>query len=275
VTSTEAVRAPGAVLRRGPGPAGETVELGGHLWAFAGLHGGLSLALVTAAMQEQAGGAPLRSVTGRFHRTIRGPFAVEASQVRAGRALTACAGRVTSDRGLHIDASATFAPAGAVSRGPALSPAFPAPPPPGECPRFVPPPEFVPIAEQFEIRPVGPNRPYAGGTEPALTAWIRLVEDDEPPDAARLVVLVDALAPSYAAVLPDLRPIPTVELTVRPATPLVVGGRDGRAASPWVLLHAETRVATPDGWIEEHTDTWGPDGTYLGSAQQLRIVRDL
>ncbi|ETA02674.1 hypothetical protein ThrDRAFT_01246 [Frankia casuarinae] len=34
---------------------------------------------------------------------------------------------------------------------------------------------------------VGPNRPYGGGAEPTLTAWIRLREDDHPPDTNRLM----------------------------------------------------------------------------------------
>jgi hypothetical protein len=118
----------------------------------------------------------------------------------------------------------------------------------------------------MEIRPVGHNRPYAGCPEPELTAWIRLTEDDEPPDAYRLLLLMDALAPSYAAVLTDLQLIPTVELTVRPGQGLQ------HASSPWILLQARTRWANPDGWMDEQIDAWDPDGIHLGSAHQLRIA---
>ena len=40
-----------------------------------------------------------------------------------------------------------------------------------------------------------------GGPTPELVAWIRLVADDEPPDELRMITLIDALAPSYAAVM--------------------------------------------------------------------------
>lgn len=124
---------------------------------------------------------------------------------------------------------------------------------------------FVPFARHTQIRPASGERPFAGGSTPELLAWIRLVGDDEPPDAHRLIVLLDALAPSYAAVLDTPAPIPTIELTVRPG--------DGLAGntSPWVLVRATT-VATAGGWIDERLDGWATDGTHLGSAQQLRLL---
>ncbi|MFC6561097.1 hypothetical protein [Nonomuraea cavernae] len=117
--------------------------------------------------------------------------------------------------------------------------------------------------------PRGTNRPYAGGAEPELTAWIRLLEDDEPPDVHRLALLMDGLAPSYAAVLSELALLPTVEFAVGPAIGLL------RTASPWVLLRARTHRASADGWVDEGIDAWGPDGDHLGSARQLRLVRPM
>lgn len=78
---------------------------------------------------------------------------------------------------------------------------------------------------------------------------------------------MDALAPSFAAVLAELRMVPTVELSVRPGDGLA------RASSPWVLLSARTLSATADGWVDERIDGWGVDGAHLGGAQQLRLVR--
>ena len=124
----------------------------------------------------------------------------------------------------------------------------------------------MPIARYTEIRPVGTSRPYAGGLEPELTAWIRLVEDEKPPDVCRLVFLADALAPSYTAVLSVPVPVPTIELTVRPAPGL-------RAArSPWVLMCARTTAADAGGWTTERIDVWGPGGDFYGCADQLRLV---
>jgi len=81
-----------------------------------------------------------------------------------------------------------------------------------------------------------------------------------------MIMLMDALAPSYAAILTAPQPIPMVELTVRCA--------DGLAGttSPWILLRASTTWASADGWLNEHIDAWDPAGTHLASAGQLRTV---
>ena len=254
---------PGALLRQVP-PA--TISPDHELWGFGGLHGGLALALLASAMRRDApGGSRLRSATARFHRPLSGPFRIETEVLRSGK-VTTLAARADTDGVPHADASAIFG----VDRPdccPPLAPAAPPAPSPADCEEFRIPPEFVPIASFLEIRPVGPNRPYAGGAEPELTAWMRLAEDDEPPDAYRLITLMDALAPSYAAVLTELQLIPTVELTVR------LGQGVPQAASPWILLNARTTWAGADGWLEEHIDAWNPGGGYLGSAHQLRVVR--
>ncbi|MFD0381888.1 thioesterase family protein [Streptomyces stramineus] len=252
-----------ALLRK---PAGEPIDAGTHLNGFGGFHGGLALALLTSAMRGEAAGLPLQSVTARFDRPIGAEFRVETSKIRAGRSITVCAARAVSGKGIHVDATAVHGTP-APSTWQPFAPAAPVAPPPEECEIFAIPPEFVPISAYMEIRPVGTARPYSGGAEPELTAWIRLLGDEEPPDTARFIFLMDALAPSYAAVLSTLAAVPTVELTVRPSANLV------RAASPWILLRATTRSASADGWVDEQLDAWGPDGTHLGSARQLRVVR--
>ena len=111
------------------------------------------------------------------------------------------------------------------------------------------------------------TRPLAGGDKPELTAWIRLTGDDTPIDVPRLITLADALAPSYTAILNELKMLPTIELTVRPGEALT------RTSSPWALLHARTTSATADGWVNEEIDLWSPDGGHLGNASQLRVLR--
>lgn len=264
MTTTESSISPGTLLAK---PIGDRVDLGADMWGFGGLHGGLTLALLTSAMQAQAPGTRVRSVTAQFHRPIRRAFGIEIARLRGGRALTTLGAQARTTAGLRASASALFAEAEAArpSRS-AIGPRPPAAPPPDECEIFTIPTELVPFARYTEIRPVGPNRPMAGGAEPELTAWIRLVEDDVPPDPYRLVVLMDSLAPSYTAVMTTPDPVPTVELTVRPTDALA------SASSPWVLLQARTRAAGADGWIDERLDAWGPDGAHLGSAYQLRLV---
>ena len=143
---------------------------------------------------------------------------------------------------------------------------YPSVPPHGDCERFDIPAGLVPISAFLEVRPTDDSRPYAGGARPVLTAWLRLTEDDRPPGLYRLIMLMDALAPSYAAILTAPQPVPTVELTVRCADDL------GHATSPWILLRASTTWASADGWLNEHLDAWDPARTHLASADQLRTV---
>jgi len=263
ITAAASPALPGGLLDRAvPGH----LALGENLRGFGGIHGGLALALMTSAMQGQATGEPLRSVTARYHQPIANEFAIEVTSMRSGQAAHTLAARATGQRGLYADATGVFGPP--LHLGwPLVAPPPPAAPAPADCAVFSIPPEFVRISAHLEVRPVGPNRPYSAGAEPALTAWVRLREDDHPPGTSRLILLMDALAPSYAAILSTLAPIPTVELTVRPSENLA------GASSPWVLLQARTRAASADGWIDEEIQAWGPDGAHLGSARQLRLIR--
>lgn len=254
---------PGALLGQ---PASAQHRLGRDLWGFGGVHGGLLLALMTASMRALAPGIPLRSATARFHRALTDEFRIDGSTVRTGRRITTLSAVAVAGADIHAEATGVFAVARPAA-WPVLAPTAPVAPPPGDCDVFTVPPEFVPISTSLQIRPVGPHRPYTGGPAPELTAWVRLLEDDLPPDLLRLILILDALAPSYAAVLDTLALIPTVELTVRPSDSLAA------AASPWVLLHARTRVANHDGWVDEEIHAWDGNGLFLGSAHQLRLMR--
>lgn len=245
------------------------VDASRRVWGFGGVHGGLTLASLTRAMRaEVPTEARERALTARFHRRINGAFGTQTRVVRAGRTITIEA-QATVDGEVHAHATGTFATtqASAAGRHRDFGAQAPPAPDPEDCEPLTIPADFVPISSYMEVRPVGPNRPYAGGQEPALTAWIRLSEDDEPPTPLRLLVLLDALAPSYAAVLDRPRTIPTTELSVRIVNP-------PRSPSPWALLHAQTTWARADGWLEEHIDAWDPTGVYLASATQLRRLRD-
>jgi hypothetical protein len=181
-------------------------------------------------------------------------------------------GRVSVDALSHADDSSLVASASLITasvrapRLPPVGPGCPSVPPHGDCERFAVPTGLVPIGQFLEVRPTDNRRPYAGGDRPVLTAWLRLTEDDEPPDPYRVIMPMDALAPSYAAILTAPQPIPTVELTVRCADGLL------HATSPWILLRASTTTASADGWLTGHLDAWDPAGTHLAAPDQLRIV---
>lgn len=242
----------------------DRIEPREDLRGFGGLHGGLTLALLAAAMSTAMPDLVLRSITGRFHRGIHEPAEVTLGPWTRGRTVAMGSASAATTLGVGADAVATFG-TGRGRTGPRTAPPVPPAPPPDDCEVFTIPVEFVPVTQHLEIRPVGPNRPFAAGAEPTLTAWVRLVEDDAPPDAGRFVMLADALAPSWSSVLDTLVPVPTLEMTVRPGDGLA------RAHSPWVLLHAATRRESA-GWVDELIDGWGPDGEHLGSAHQLRLV---
>lgn len=247
--------------------AGGWVDSAQHLTGFGGFHGGLALAILASAARSEVSGLELQSISGRFDRLIESGFHVKPSLVRSGRSSAVVTVTAESPKGVHINASGVFG-VPTESSWPVVQTPAPVAPPPEQCDVFVVPKEFVPISTSMEIRPVGSARPYAGGPDPELTAWVRLLEDDDPPDPLRFVFLMDALAPSYSAMLSDLVLVPTIELTVRPGPGL------SQVTSPWILLRARTRAASAGGWVDEQIDAWDQNGIQLGTAHQLRIVRE-
>ncbi len=168
--STETVDAvelrPGDLLRSG---VAGTVDPPEDLWGFGGMHGGLSLGLLTAAMAATSAQGELLNVTGRYHRPIRSAFGVTTDVTRSGRsteALTAQA--VSMERGLHVEASALFGARPPAEWPPVAGPPMPDVPPPGLLDEtYLPPPELVPIGRHYEIRPVGPTARWPGARRPS------------------------------------------------------------------------------------------------------------
>ncbi|MFT3695892.1 MAG: thioesterase family protein [Kofleriaceae bacterium] len=243
-----------------------SLELGSTLWGFGGVQGGLALGLLAVALQHRADGRVLQRISGQFRRPLRGAFSVGGIEEGAGKTVSWLSARATMKDTIAVTADAVFAAPGKALVSPVSAPMPPAPPP-LECETFTVPPEFVPFASRTEIRPVG-GLPFRGAKEPELTAWLRLVDDDLPPDEARLITLMDSLAPSLGAVLTRPTVIPTVTFTLTPGSGL------RRATSPWLLLRARTAVAQADGWHVERLDAWSPDGAHLGVGEQLRFIMD-
>lgn len=244
------------------------------LHGFGGVHGGLVLARLAHAASAHVPDRTLRAVHGQFHRPVADTaFDAEVQTAHVGRRLTSVdvVAATAASRRPAVRATVILGSDGTdshdVHRSPApaaFAPGMPDAGRPLDHDTFSVPVEFVPFTQHLEIRPVGDERPFAGGNEPVLTAWIRLVEDDAPPDPLRLVMLSDALAPSLAAVLTDLAEIPTVELSVH-----LSQTRSG--GSPWLLLRARSH-ATVGGFVHEQIDAWDPNGVHLARATQLRLV---
>ncbi|SAK15356.1 hypothetical protein UA18_01232 [Burkholderia multivorans] len=244
----------------------QCIELDPSWWGFGGVHGGVALGLLTAAMCARTEGHALQQVSGRFHRPLREPFTLHVMDQGTGKTVSWWAAHARVNNQIVISASAVFA-AAAARPGTAATPSMPTVPLPSACPVFTVPREFVPFAGRMEIRPIGRARPFSRGANPELMAWLRLIDDDLPVDPIRLVVLMDSLAPSYSAVLDTPTPIPTVTFTVTPSAGL------GSTESSWVLLRARTEFCRNDGWLLERLDAWAPNGNHLGSGEQLRFIK--
>ncbi len=241
------------------------ITLDPSFWGFGGVHGGLSLALMAGAMLQPAHGRVLRSITAQFRRPLRDPFTIEAVVESSGKAISWLSATIVAKDSIAVAAAAVFSEPGKLEARAVLLP-MPSAPPWTECSIFGVPPAFVPFTRHLEIRPVGTARPYAGGHHPELLAWVRLVGDERPPDVLRLIVLFDALAPSYSALLRSPIALPTVSFAVHPVANLV------QAKSPWVLLRARTDYTGQDGWNVERLDAWTPEGIHIGSAEQIRVL---
>src|SRR5690348_7063517 len=221
--------------------AGEPIDPPVHLRGFGGLHGGLTLALLAKAARCGGDDGVMRSATVRFHHPVSQAFTMAITRPRRGR-VSVDALSFAGDRSLMASASLVTAPV-RTQWLPPVGPDCPSVRPPGDCERFAVPAGLVPIGQFLEVRPTDDRRPYAGGARPVLTAWLRLTEDDEPPAPDRMIMLMDALAPSYAAILTAPQPIPTVELTVRCADGLA------GATSPWILLRVNHLGV--GGWVAQ------------------------
>jgi hypothetical protein len=99
-----------------------------------------------------------------------------------------------------------------------------------------------------------------------LPLRVRLT-DDVPSSEERLTILIDSLAPSYTALLTELKAVPTVEMTAA----LSAGAAE--AVFDWVLVLARTTSADTSGFVRESIDVWAEGGEHLASCMQLRVVR--
>ncbi len=234
---------------------------------FDGLHGGLAVAMLVRQMRELVPRErELIGVTARFIRPLVWPIVVDADLVKSGTTLTIACATASSQSGTSVEANATFG-TGTVRDRPVFAPEMPS----GIATRseavpFIPPAEFIPISRRMEIRAATGELPYSGSTSPVLCGWVRLI-DEVPSNEERISILIDCLAPSYTAVLSELRAVPTVEMSVQ------LSAAAARAEFDWVLVRARTTSADSRGFVREEIDMWTEGGQHLASCAQLRIIR--
>jgi hypothetical protein len=242
-------------------PRGE-VLVGRDWWSWNGAHGGLVVALATAAAQAAAPERPVRSVSARLRAPAQRTLHIE-SMAQRGVTVKLVTVSIHEDR-LIAEATCVL---GRDTGGPSQTPPAPRVSGPERYDVLEVNPEIMPFLSHVEIRPVR-SLPLAGADDPELAAWVRLTDDDKPPDACRLAALLDALPPSLVATLTEPMAIPTVELSFHVGPALTNATADG---SPWAFVEASTRWALR-GWVSEEVRAWAPGGALLGVAQQLRLV---
>ena len=210
-------------------PVGEGIRVSEGLSGFGGLHGGLALALLASAMGDLVDGRVFCIATAQFLRPVRNEAAVHAWVLRHGRVMSAT--EATAGIGDEVQVHSVRAVGNRRRhRSEHVRPDRSGRPPARPLPPCSPsrlrscPSVSTSRCDRW------PARPFAGGPTAELVAWIRLVADDQPPDELRMVTLIDALAPSYTAVMTAPAPVPTTEITVRPGVALRL------ASSPWVLV---------------------------------------
>jgi acyl-CoA thioesterase len=233
-------------------------------WSWGGAHGGLLAALLLrhawthapelrprslyTSLLVPADARPLRSLTEVVRRG--GSSAVTRSLLYQGEALVMIGTALLAGE----------------QDGPVMQ-ACPAPPvpPPEECPPEYPPVEVVPFVQYVDFRMAGDARPLGGGTEPVLTAWLRLKEPAFSP-AETALVLLDSMPPAlYAA---------TTEPVVAPTADFAVHFADGLAPADlgdWTLIRTQVEQAS-SGWMVDSIRLWRPDGTLLATARQTRRI---
>lgn len=239
-----------------------TTTIDPSLWSWAGPHGGMLAAIaLDAATEVVAADRAPQVVTVQF---LAGsgdrPLHVAAQVLRGGGSSDVVRVDVTAEGEPILAATATLARPrpGGTRYGAVVAPDVPAP---EDC-EVVPPVDFVPFSQNFEIRRVGPG-PLEGGDTATLLGWVRWAETSRPVDAASLVIFVDAVPPALYGIATQPVPIPTVDLTVtlQPEEPV----------TGWTLVRISTRTAAY-GWCVDDSDVWAPDGRLLAQARQTRRV---
>lgn len=233
---------------------------------WTGPHGGVIAALLIE-VARCAGGRelPVRAVDQRFlGRPTAGQFTFRATAHPVGRSAVVVDVEAFQAAGALASASITFGRT--IATGVADLAGAPAPdvPAPEHCSAFAMPPELLPVAAHFEIRPATGPLPLSGADDAMMCAWIAL-RPAMPTDAATLAILADALPPAFFPTLTAPVAVPTVALSMHLHTDL-------RTPAPQPVLVCTANASTGGGWSVDDIDIWDGGGRMLASARQTRRV---
>src|SRR5512135_1835573 len=83
-------------------------KLGPALWGFGGVHGGLALALLTAAMRRRADGRALRRVFAQFRRPLRDELKIHVAEEGSGKTISWLSAQASTNGFVAVVANAIF-----------------------------------------------------------------------------------------------------------------------------------------------------------------------
>lgn len=255
--------APGLLSPSAGGDGTYSTSFADGTMSWAGVHGGVVIGRLLIAVQFELARPPA-TVSAHLH----GPASQGAADIavvtnHAGRTVSSAQATLTQDR-LKATASVLAVPrpdATAQQWSDSFAPRD-REVDPDRIPRLEMFDDVMPFARHLDIRPLGEQRPLAGGPDPALRAWIRPAEA-VPYGPALAVLLLDALAPSLYATLTEPVVIPTIEFTAH-FTGLEEPG-------PWYHVQQRTVWSTPILCVDE-AELHAPDGRLLAHSRQLRRI---
>ena len=233
-------------------------------WTPRGPLGGYVMAIVLRGMTLAVDDATraVRSLAMQFLRPpSAGPVVVKPRVERAGRSLSSVTARLEQDGELLALGLAAFS---VPWESPLIDDA-PMPdvqPPDGGRP-VVPEGSGPEFTQRLTMQGRFGDPPFSGAERMEVGGWLGLAEEREL-DAPSVALLADAWWPAPWPKLTELRPAPTIELTVLFRAPLP-------RPDSLLLARFSTKLVR-DGFFEEDGELWAADGTLVAQSRQLALM---
>jgi len=237
-----------------------------------GPHGGYLAAMLLRALTlavEEPERSP-RSLTIHYASAPEpGPVRIETVIERKGRSLSTLSARLEQEGRLKALVLAAFSVPWSGPEISALEMPEVEPPAPGRRAGTIIQENGPPFARLITLQRRFGGMPFAGSEQPLETGgWLGLAEP-RPIDPLSLAFFSDALIPVPFFALPEPNPAPTIDLTVH-----FRGGLPPLAErDPEELCLARVRGGLiREGFFEEDTVMWAPDGRILAHSRQLALL---
>lgn len=231
-----------------------------------GLFGGLVTAVMARALELQAPGRALRSLTSELCGPLQpGIVDLKVETLREGNAVTTCTVRLVQEGQVQAHGVGVLGKQ-RVTTSDGVHLETPQRPEWRTLERLPVEPPFGPgFGPNFDFR-AARFLPMSGGKEPAAEGWIRLVDPGATRDAAFLAGCIDAWWPVLLSMGEAARPMATIAFTFQPFARF-------EGLNPEAPLFYRARLATvADGYFIEFRELWGEDGRLLALNQQTFAI---